>query len=174
MVIRKWNWLNLSEEFTFQGRSNSCDPAWALCRSRGSGRAEVCVASPRSDRPLVGQAASCGATLAETLDGPSLDSSATRHRALTQRQEGNSRETKSKRERRKSQRVINRGRRSNIIIVKRAGKGGERWMKSLCRDKEQMKKTNIPSSMYSPSSKLSGDIFSDGNIQGSQALDQAE
>lgn len=86
-----------SEEFTFQCRSSSCDTAGALCRSRGSSGAEVCVARPGSDRPLVGQAASCGATLPETLDGPSLDSTATGHRALRQRQERNSRETETKR-----------------------------------------------------------------------------
>lgn len=57
------------------------------------------------------------------------------------------------------------------IIIKGAEEGGR---KSLCGDKEQMKKTNIPSSMYSPCSKLSGDIFSGENIQRSQAGDQAE
>ena len=46
-------------------------------------------------------------------------------------------------------------------------RGGQR------RD-EEMKKTNIPSSMYMPSSELSGDIFSGGNIHRSQAPDQAE
>lgn len=80
----------LREKCTFQCWSSSCDPAGALCRSRGSSGAEVCVARPRSDRPLVGQAASCRATLPETLDGPSLDSSPTGHRALRQRLERNS------------------------------------------------------------------------------------
>lgn len=36
-------------------------------------------------------------------------------------------------------------------------------------DKEQMKKTNIPSSMFLPSSELSAETFSGGNIPGSQA-----
>ncbi|TNN77168.1 hypothetical protein EYF80_012637 [Liparis tanakae] len=64
--------------------SSSCDQAGALCRDHWSSGAEMCVARPGSDRPLVGQAAGCGATLAETLDGPSLDSTATGHGALRQ------------------------------------------------------------------------------------------
>lgn len=36
------------------------------------------------------------------------------------------------------------------------------WRKSLCPDKEQMKKANIPSRMYLPSSGLSGHIVSGG------------
>lgn len=66
---------------TFQDRGL----AGALCRDRGGRGAELSVASPGSDRSLVGQAASCGATLPETLDGSSLDSSSTGHRALTRR-----------------------------------------------------------------------------------------
>lgn len=74
-----------SQEFTFQCRANRRDPAGPLHRSQGSSRAEVCVAGPGSDRPLVRQAAGRRATLTQTLDGPSLDSSATGHRALTDR-----------------------------------------------------------------------------------------
>lgn len=57
----------------------------------------MCVARPGSDRPLVGQAAACGATLPETLDGPSLDSSTTGHRALCGRAKGINREQAMKR-----------------------------------------------------------------------------
>lgn len=42
------------------------------------------------------------------------------------------------------------------LIIKGAEEGGR---KSVCGDKEQMKKTNISYGMYSPSSKLSGDIW---------------
>lgn len=61
-----------------------------MSRGRGGSRAELSVAGPGSGRFLVGQAASCGAALPETLDGPSLDSSSTGHRALTHRNRGGS------------------------------------------------------------------------------------
>jgi len=86
-----------SKDFTFQCRPSSCDPAaGALCWSRGSCGAKVCVACPRSDRPLVGHAASCGATLPETLDGSSLNTSSAGHGALRHEQEKSSRETDTK------------------------------------------------------------------------------
>lgn len=59
-----------------------------MCRGRGGSGAELSVASPGSDGSLVGQAASRGATLPETLDGPSLDSSSAGHGALTRRNSG--------------------------------------------------------------------------------------
>lgn len=61
--------------FTFR----YCGLAGVLRWDRRGGGAELGVASPGSEGSLVGQAASCGATLPETLDGPGLDSSSTGH-----------------------------------------------------------------------------------------------
>lgn len=88
----------LSEDFTFQCRSDSCNPARALCWNRGSSGAELCVACPGSDGSLVKQAASCGTTLSETLDGPSLNASPAGHRALTQAHGRNSRRREEQKE----------------------------------------------------------------------------
>lgn len=60
--------------------------ARVLCGGGGGGGAELSVAGPGSDRSLVGRAASCGATLPETLDGPGLDSASAGHGALTVRE----------------------------------------------------------------------------------------
>ena len=160
-----------SEEFTFQCRSGSRHPAGALCRSWGGGWAEVCVACPRSDRPLVGQAASCGTTLPETLDGPSLNPPAAGHGALRQRQEETAESQKCEGKARwegerneKEHGDINTRRRSKCWSAwrekschkrSRGGKGigGEKVHTEIKKNK-----TNIPFSMYLPSSELSWHI----------------
>lgn len=137
-----------SGEDTFQCWSGSCDPAdGAMRRRRSSSRAELRVARPGSDGPLVRQAASCRATLAKTLDGSSLNPSTTGHRALRQRQQRKRRgvrrsETRGSTEGEKLQTV-------KAAVIKGGGRGGGGG-KTLHRDKEHMKKTN---SMYLPSSR---------------------
>lgn len=72
--------------FTFQW-SAAADPVGAVNWSRGGSGAEVGVAGPRGDRSLMGQAARCGATEAETLDGASLDTPTAGNGALRRRGE---------------------------------------------------------------------------------------